>query len=119
LSQPTFLPSQTDEVVAYAPIRPYYLQQCEKGSKIHLVTPSGLTHTETYLYSLGDAYAFMESAFDGTIALTGCKATNEFERSLLSSEFDEAIGSLASTALTSYVSSSLSSSSSSSRRVRL
>ncbi|GAA5936660.1 hypothetical protein JCM10213_000022 [Rhodosporidiobolus nylandii] len=104
LPVPTFLfHSKTDEVVSYAPIRPYYLDQCKKGANIHLSTVSGSTHVETYLTYLADAYTFLDKAFTGS-HLEGCSSSNGPALPLLSAGYLQAIGPVAAQQLTALVS---------------
>ncbi|GAA5975060.1 hypothetical protein JCM11641_000014 [Rhodosporidiobolus odoratus] len=97
---PTFMyHSKTDESVSYAPIKPYYLSQCSLGAKIHLATISASTHVEGYLTYLGDSYAFLQRAFEGSLDEEmggGCKATDGVELDLLTAGYREVIGEIAS-----------------------
>jgi hypothetical protein len=92
----TFYSHRTDEIVSYAGVREYYRSQCKQGAKIHLSTTSGETHTNAFLAYFGDAYAFLDKAFNGTTGVSSCTATNDPELSLLSPGYIAAIGSLAS-----------------------
>ncbi|GAA5827123.1 hypothetical protein JCM11251_001127 [Rhodosporidiobolus azoricus] len=91
--------SKTDEVVSYGPVRPYYLNQCKKGAKLHLATTSGSAHATTFVNYLGDTFHFIERAFNGTTGVDSCMATDGVELELLSPGYIQAVGPLAATQL--------------------
>ncbi|GAA5915944.1 hypothetical protein JCM6882_000187 [Rhodosporidiobolus microsporus] len=93
---PVFLyHSKVDDVVSYTPIRPFWLDQCKKGAKIHLATTTGYDHITTYLQYLGDSFRFLDRAFEGTTGLDSCVATDGVEAEVLSEEYVQSIGEVA------------------------
>ncbi|GAA5975057.1 hypothetical protein JCM11641_000013 [Rhodosporidiobolus odoratus] len=95
--------SKTDGDASYAPIRPYWRSQCAHGAKIHLATTTGQTHVGAYLGYLADSYVFLQKAFDGTLGLDECKATDGVEYELLSANYTAIIGDIASKRVSDFV----------------
>ncbi|GAA5838400.1 hypothetical protein JCM9279_003232 [Rhodotorula babjevae] len=58
--------SVTDQVVAYEPVPAYVQSQCDRGAKIKFMSSIGTDHSTTSIVYAGDAYQFLDQAFNGT-----------------------------------------------------
>ncbi|GAA5903210.1 hypothetical protein JCM8208_002238 [Rhodotorula glutinis] len=58
--------SVTDMVVAYEPVPAYVQSQCDRGAKIKFMSSIGTDHSTTSIVYAGDAYQFLDQAFNGT-----------------------------------------------------
>lgn len=57
------------------PVPAYVQSQCERGAKILFESAPGFNHTVASVVWTGDAYNYLESAFDGTLKLDQCNQT--------------------------------------------
>jgi len=66
--------SVTDQVVAYEPVPAYVQSQCDRGAKIKFMSSIGTDHSTTSIVYAGDAYQFLDQAFNGTF-ITACNTS--------------------------------------------
>ncbi|GAA6053330.1 hypothetical protein JCM3770_004116 [Rhodotorula araucariae] len=84
--------SATDEIVAYKPVPAYVKHQCERGAKIQFQASIGTSHSTTSVAFSGDAYNFLERAFNGTLELNACNQTLGIDAMPGTPEYIQAIG---------------------------
>lgn len=82
----------TDEVVSSKPVPAYVEDQCKRGAKVQFQASVGTDHSTTSIVFAGDAYNFMERAFNGTLELNACNNTLGVDALPGSDAFIEAIG---------------------------
>ncbi|BGP44615.1 hypothetical protein JCM10450v2_000429 [Rhodotorula kratochvilovae] len=93
--------SVTDEVVSYKPVPNYVKSQCERGAKIQFQASVGTDHSTTSVAFSGDAYNFLERAFNGTLELNACNQTLGIDAMPGTPGYIEAIGTEAWTLISS------------------
>lgn len=102
ISVPTFMyHSSSDTTVAYAPVPAYVKSQCERGADITFATVPGLNHTAAAVAYLGDAYTYLEQAFNGTLNTTSCSDRFGINAIPGTAAYSAAIGSAAAALLAS------------------
>lgn len=68
--------SSGDGTVSYAPVPGYVANQCARGANITFATVPGLNHTAAAGAYYGEAYVFLEQAFNGTLGDLATSCTN-------------------------------------------
>ncbi|BGP43953.1 hypothetical protein JCM10450v2_008165 [Rhodotorula kratochvilovae] len=90
---PTFqYHSASDEIVAYGPVPGYVADQCARGARITFATTALSGHITALIAFLGDAYIFMDNAFEGRFGPEGCSTQNSIVAPLFSPAYVQAIG---------------------------
>lgn len=84
--------SRSDEIVSYNSVPDYVADQCSKGARIVLSTTALSEHITAYILYLGDAYIFLQNAFDGIGNVTQCSVVNSFVAPLFSPAYIAAVG---------------------------
>ncbi|GAA5987243.1 hypothetical protein JCM10908_001875 [Rhodotorula pacifica] len=84
--------SSSDEIVTYEPIPAYYADQCARGATLQLSTTIISEHLTADLLFLGDAYIYLENAFNGLFANGGCSRSATIVAPIFSPAYIAAVG---------------------------
>ncbi|GAA6008070.1 uncharacterized protein JCM10292_000732 [Rhodotorula paludigena] len=84
--------SRSDQIVSYDPVPSYFSAQCAGGANLQLGTTLLSEHITALIAFLGDAYIFMNNAFEGRLGNRGCSQRNTIVAPLFSRAYIEAVG---------------------------
>ncbi|CAK3799181.1 Lipase, secreted [Lecanosticta acicola] len=74
--------SAVDEIIPYANASTLYDSWCSFGASVDFVTFGNGGHVGTEILGLIGAFDFVQSAFAGTVAMDGCKASTTLDNTL-------------------------------------